>query len=64
MGRDIGRWSGIIILVVVVVVLLFFLVAATKVLVLAALFAVLFGGTFLPVVDWLASTTSNAGWRR
>ncbi len=51
---DIGRWSGIIVLVVVVVVLLFFLVAATKVLVLAALFAVLFGGTFLPVVDWLS----------
>jgi predicted PurR-regulated permease PerM len=50
---DIGRWSGIIILVIILLVLLFFLFAATKVLLLAALFAVLFGGTFLPVVDWL-----------
>ena len=31
---------------------MFFLLAATKVLILAALFAVLFAGTFLPVVDW------------
>ena len=53
-ANDIGRWSGVIVLVLVVVVLLFFLVAATKVLVMAALFAVLFGGTFLPVVDWLS----------
>ena len=52
-ASDIGRWSGIIILVAIVIVLLLILVAATKVLVLAALFAVLFGGTFLPVVDWL-----------
>lgn len=50
---DVGRWSGIIVLVAAVVALLFFLFAATKVLVLAALFAVLFGGTFLPIVDWL-----------
>ena len=50
---DIGRWSGIIVLVAAVVVLLFFVLAATRVLILAALFAVLFGGTFLPVVDWL-----------
>ena len=49
---DIGRWSGIIILVIVLLVLLFFLLAATKVLILAALFAVLFAGTFLPLVDW------------
>jgi predicted PurR-regulated permease PerM len=49
---DIGRWSGIIILVVVLLVLMFFLLAATKVLLLAALFAVLFAGTFLPMVDW------------
>jgi predicted PurR-regulated permease PerM len=49
---DIGRWSGIIILVIILVVLLFFLLAATKVLMLAALFAVLFAGTFLPMVDW------------
>jgi len=50
---DIGRWSGIIVLVALVVVLLFFVFAATKVLLLAALFAVLFAGTFLPIVDWL-----------
>jgi predicted PurR-regulated permease PerM len=49
---DIGRWSGIIVLVIVLLVLLFFLLAATKVLLLAALFAVLFAGTFLPLVDW------------
>ena len=53
-AADVGRWSGVIVLVVVVVVLLFFLFAATRVLMLAALFAILFGGTFLPVVDWLA----------
>jgi predicted PurR-regulated permease PerM len=52
-ATDIGRWSGIVVLVVLVVVLLFFLFAATKVLLLAALFAVLFAGTFLPLVDWL-----------
>jgi putative heme transporter len=51
-ASDIGRWSGIIILVIVLIVLLFFLLAATKVLMLAALFAVLFAGTFLPMVDW------------
>ena len=28
--------------------------AATKLVVLAALFAMLLGGTFLPVVDWLS----------
>ena len=52
-ANDIGRWSGIIVLVAIVIVLLFVLFAATRVLILAALFAVLFGGTFLPVVDWL-----------
>jgi predicted PurR-regulated permease PerM len=51
-ASDIGRWSGIIILVILLLVLLFFLLAATKVLILAALFAVLFAGTFLPLVDW------------
>ena len=50
---DIGRWSGIVVLVALVVMLLFFLFAAAKVLLLAALFAVLFAGTFLPIVDWL-----------
>ena len=52
-ANDVGRWSGIIILVMLLFVLLFFLLAATKVLILAALFAVLFAGTFLPMVDWL-----------
>jgi putative heme transporter len=52
-ANDIGRWSGIIVLVVAVLVLLLLLFALIKVLFLAALFAVLFGGTFLPVVDWL-----------
>ena len=52
-ANDVGRWSGIIILVVIVLVFVFFVLAATKVLFLAALFAVLFAGTFLPMVDWL-----------
>ena len=52
-ASDLGRWSGIIVLVVAVVVLVCVVLAAAKVLVLAALFAVLFGGTFLPVADWL-----------
>jgi len=51
-ARDVGRWSGIIILVIILLVLVFLLLAATKVLILAALFAVLFAGTFLPLVDW------------
>ena len=51
-ANDVGRWSGIIILVIVLLALAFFLLAATKVLILAALFAVLFAGTFLPLVDW------------
>lgn len=51
-ANDVGRWSGIIILVIVLLALMFFLLAATKVLILAALFAVLFAGTFLPLVDW------------
>jgi predicted PurR-regulated permease PerM len=48
-----GRWGWIIIAVILVLVALFAALAATKLLVLAALFAVLLGGTFLPVVDWL-----------
>ena len=40
-------------LVVAVVVLACVVLAAARLLVLAALFAVLFGGTFLPVADWL-----------
>ena len=50
---DLGRWGGIIVLVAAVVVLVCVVLAATEILVLAALFAVLFGGTFLPIVDWL-----------
>jgi predicted PurR-regulated permease PerM len=52
-ASDLGKWSGIIILVAAVVILLLLLFAAVKVLFLAALFAVLFAGTFLPAVDWL-----------
>ena len=52
-ANDVGRWSGVIILVVIVLIFVFFVLAATKVLFLAALFAVLFAGTFLPMVDWL-----------
>ena len=52
-AKDTGRWGWIIIAVVIVLVAAFAVAAATKLLVLAALFAVLLGGTFLPVVDWL-----------
>ncbi len=51
---DVGRWSWLIIGVVIVLVIVFLVMAATRLLVLAALFAVLIGGTFLPVADWLA----------
>ena len=50
---DMGRWSWIIVGVAIVLVGLFAIAAATRLLVLAALFAILIGGTFLPVVDWL-----------
>jgi putative heme transporter len=52
-ATDLGKWSGVVVLVAAVVVLACIVLAATRVLVLAALFAVLFGGTFLPIVDWL-----------
>ena len=52
-AKDMGRWGWIIIAVVIVIVVLFAVMAVTKLLVLAALFAVLLGATFLPVVDWL-----------
>jgi predicted PurR-regulated permease PerM len=52
-AKDMGRWGWIIIAVAIVLVILFAVLAATKLLVVAALFAVLLGGTFLPVVDWL-----------
>ena len=53
-AKDTGRWSWIIIAVILVAVCAFVVMAAIKLVVLAALFAVLIGGTFLPVVDWLA----------
>ncbi len=52
---DLGRWSWIVVGLLLVVAALFALFSATMVLVMAALFAVLLGGTFLPVVDWLAA---------
>ncbi len=52
-ARDTGRWSWIIIAVILVAVCAFVVLAAVKLIVLAALFAVLIGGTSLPVVDWL-----------
>ena len=52
-AQDVGRWGWIIVAAVLVLVGLFVVAAATKLVVLAALFAVLLGGTFLPVVDWL-----------
>jgi putative heme transporter len=51
---DVARWSWLIIGVVIVLVVAFLVMAATRLLVFAALFAVLIGGTFLPIVDWLA----------
>jgi len=53
-ANDAGRWSWIIIGALILLVALVALAAATSVLVIAALFAVLLGGTFLPVVDRLA----------
>ena len=49
-----GRWSWILIGATIVLVGLLALASATRVLIVSALFAVLLGGTFLPVVDWLA----------
>ena len=51
---DAGRWSWIIIGGLILLMAVLVLATATSVLVLAALFAVLLGGTFLPVVDKLA----------
>jgi predicted PurR-regulated permease PerM len=53
-ASDTGRWGWIIIAVVLVAVCAFVVLAAIKLVVLAALFAILIGGTFLPIVDWLA----------
>jgi predicted PurR-regulated permease PerM len=52
-ARDVGRWGWIIVAAALVLVGLFVVAAATRLVVYSALFAVLFGGTFLPVVDWL-----------
>jgi putative heme transporter len=52
-AKDMGRWSWIVVGVTLVLVGVFAVFAATRLLVLAALFAILAGGTFLPVVDWL-----------
>jgi putative heme transporter len=49
---DVGRWAWIVVGILLVTIAVFALFSATMVLVMAALFAVLFGGTFLPVVDW------------
>jgi putative heme transporter len=52
-ARDIGRWSWIVVGALLVLAAAVALAAATQMIVLATLFAILFAGTFLPVVDWL-----------
>jgi putative heme transporter len=52
-ARDVGLWAWIVVGALLVLAALFVAAAAIQMVVLAALFAVLFGGTFLPVVDWL-----------
>jgi putative heme transporter len=52
-ARDVGRWSWIIVGALLVLLALFWAASSVLMVVVAALFAVLFGGTFLPVVDWL-----------
>jgi putative heme transporter len=52
-ARDVGLWSWIVVGALLVLSALFAAAAATQMIVLASLFAILFGGTFLPVVDWL-----------
>jgi putative heme transporter len=52
-ARDAGRWSWIIVGIGLVLVSGLLVLAAIRLIVLAALFAILFAGTFLPVVDWL-----------
>jgi predicted PurR-regulated permease PerM len=53
-ANDAGRWSWVTIGVLILLVAFMALLAATRVLFVAALFAVLLGGTFLPAVDGLA----------
>ena len=50
-ANDAGRWSWITLGLVILLIAFLALLAATHVLVVSALFAVLLGGTFLPVVD-------------
>ena len=52
-ANDAGRWSWITLGLVILLIAFLALLAATRVLVVSALFAVLLGGTFLPVVDAL-----------
>ena len=52
-ANDAGRWSWITLGLVILLIAFLALLAATRVLVVSALFAVLLGGTFLPLVDAL-----------
>ena len=52
-ARDVGLWAWIVVGTLLVLVALFWAAASVQMVVVASLFAVLFGGTFLPVVDWL-----------
>ncbi|HSL94926.1 MAG TPA: AI-2E family transporter [Thermoleophilia bacterium] len=52
-AKDVGRWSWIGVGAGIVLIAVFAAIAATRMLVLAALVAVLLGGTTLPVVDRL-----------
>ena len=52
-ANDAGRWSWITLGLLILLIAFLALLAATRVLVVSALFAVLLGGTFLPVVDAL-----------
>ena len=52
-ANDAGRWSWVTIGALILLVAFLALLAATRVLVVSGLFAVLLGGTFLPVVDAL-----------
>jgi putative heme transporter len=52
-ARDVGLWSWIVVGALLVLAALFAAAASVMMVVVASLFAILFGGTFLPVVDWL-----------
>ena len=53
-AAGLGRWAWIIIGVLILLIAVAVVGAALRVVVAATLFAVLFGGTFLPIVDWSA----------